>query len=67
VAFRSTLSTYPTTWFIDGQIKLMKGEWINTCELFVRKQFLDTIDRVFEHNTSVVVLGFTLPSHSTRA
>jgi hypothetical protein len=62
-AFQSTLSTRPTTWFIDGQIKLMKGEWVNTWELFVQRQFFDTIDRAFEHNASVVVLGFDDYTH----
>jgi hypothetical protein len=62
-AFQATLSARPTTWFIDGQIKLMKGEWVNTWELFLQKQFLDTIDRAFEHNASVVVLGFDDYTH----
>lgn len=62
-AFRGTLSARPTTWFIDGQIKLMKGEWVNTWELFIQKQFFDTIDRAFEHNASVVVLGFDDYTH----
>jgi hypothetical protein len=62
-AFRATLGLRPTTWFIDGQIKLMKGEWINTWELFVRRQFLDTIDRAFDHHASVVVLGFDDYTH----
>ena len=62
-AFKPTLATRPTTWFIDGQIKLMKGEWVNTWELFLQKQFLDTIDRAFEHNASVVVLGFDDYTH----
>lgn len=62
-AFRSTLSTRPMTWFIDGQIKLMKGSWVNTWELFIQKQFFDTIDRAFEHNASVVVLGFDDYTH----
>jgi hypothetical protein len=62
-AFRSTLSMRPTTWFIDGQIKLMKGEWVKTWELFIQRQFFDTIDRAFEHNASVVVLGFDDYTH----
>jgi hypothetical protein len=62
-AFKPTLSTRPTTWFIDGQIKLMKGEWVNTWELFLQRQFLDTIDRAFEHNAAVVVLGFDDYTH----
>ncbi len=62
-AFKPSLTTRPTTWFIDGQIKLMKGEWVNTWELFLQRQFLDTIDRAFEHNASVVVLGFDDYTH----
>lgn len=62
-AFQATLTTTPTTWFIDGQIKLMKGEWVNTWELFVQRQFLDTIDRAFEHGAAVVVLGFDDYTH----
>jgi hypothetical protein len=62
-AFRATLGMRPTAWFIDGQIKLMKGEWVNTWELFLQKQFFDTIDRAFEHNASVVVLGFDDYTH----
>ena len=62
-AFRPTLSTRPTVWFVDGQIKLMKGEWVNTWELFIQRQFFDTIDRAFEHNASVVVLGFDDYTH----
>jgi len=62
-AFKPTLSVRPATWFIDGQIKLMKAEWITTWELFVQKQFFDTIDRAFEHNASVVVLGFDDYTH----
>lgn len=63
VAFDSTLQIQPTTWFIDGQIKLMKGEWVNTWELFIQRQFLDTIDRAFEHGAAVVVLGFDDYTH----
>ncbi len=62
-AFQATLTTRPTTWFIDGQIKLMKGEWVNTWELFLQRQFFDTIDRAFELNASVVVLGFDDYTH----
>jgi len=62
-AFQPTLPTRPTTWFIDGQIKLMKAEWIDTWELFLQRQIFDTIDRAFELNASVVVLGFDDYTH----
>ena len=35
-AFKPTLAARPTTWFIDGQINLMKGEWVNTWEIFLQ-------------------------------
>jgi hypothetical protein len=62
-AFSRKLGVTPTTWFIDGQIKLMKGSWIKTWDMFIQKQFIDTIDRAFEHSASVVVLGFDDYTH----
>jgi hypothetical protein len=62
-AFSRSLGVRPTTWFIDGQIKLMKGSWIVTWDMFIQKQFIDTIDRAFEHRASVVVLGFDDYTH----
>lgn len=45
--------------FIDGQVKLMKPDYINTWDLFVAKQFVDPIDKLFlEHDAKVIVLGF---------
>lgn len=46
------------TVFIDGQIRLMKPDYIRTWDLFVQKQFLDAIDRWFAQGALVVVLGF---------
>lgn len=62
-AFCRQLHVTPTTWFIDGQIKLMKGAWVVTWEMFIKHQFTDTIDRAFEHSASVVVLGFDDYTH----
>lgn len=56
------------TVFIDGQVKLMKPEYIKTWNLFVQKQFIDTIDRMFlEHDARVVVVGFDNYAYVPRA
>lgn len=62
-AFQSKLPCVPTTWFIDGQIKLMKAAWIDTWELFFHRQFVDTIERALEFGASVVVMGFDDYTH----
>lgn len=62
-AFHSKLPCVPTTWFIDGQIKLMKAAYINTWELFFHRQFVDTIERALEFGASVVVMGFDDYTH----
>jgi len=62
-AFHSKLPCVPTTWFIDGQIKLMKAAWIDTWELFFHRQFVDTIERALEFGASVVVMGFDDYTH----
>ena len=62
-AFARDLGVTPTTWFIDGQIKLMKGAWVVTWDMFIKHQFIDTIDRAFDHGASVVVLGFDDYTH----
>ena len=46
------------TVFIDGQIRLMKPDYIKTWDLFVRKQFIEVIDRWFATGAHMVVLGF---------
>jgi len=63
LAFHSSLPCVPTTWFIDGQIKLMKAAWIDTWETFFHKQFVDTIDRALAFGASVVVMGFDDYAH----
>jgi len=62
-AFHKSLPCVPTTWFIDGQIKLMKAGWIDTWEVFFHRQFVDTIDRALAFGASVVVLGFDDYAH----
>lgn len=49
--------------FIDGQVKLMKADYIKTWKLFVQKQFIDTIDRCFADGSAVVVLAFDNYKH----
>jgi len=44
--------------FIDGQIKLMKAESINTWSCFIKQQFIRCLDRAFNQGIPVVVLGF---------
>jgi hypothetical protein len=62
-AFRESLPTVPVSWFVDGQIKLMKAAWITTWEVFFRMQFVKTIDRAFESGAQVVIMGFDDYTH----
>jgi hypothetical protein len=62
-AFTQSLPTTPVSWFVDGQIKLMKGAWITTWEVFFRMQFVRTIDRAFESGARVVIMGFDDYTH----
>ena len=62
-AFTQTLPVAPGTVFIDGQIKLMKGEHVKTWTQFVERQFYHTIDRCFETGAHTVVLGFDNYKH----
>ena len=62
-AFHNKLPCVPTTWFIDGQIKLMKAAWIDTWETFFHRQFVDTIERALGFGASVVVMGFDDYAH----
>jgi hypothetical protein len=63
LAFHNNLPCVPTTWFIDGQIKLMKAAWIDTWETFFHRQFVDTIERALGFGSSVVVMGFDDYTH----
>jgi hypothetical protein len=62
-AFKTSLDIIPVTWFVDGQIKLMKGAWITTWEVFFQMQFIRTIDRAFEVGAQVVIMGFDDYTH----
>jgi len=57
-AFTPTLPRKAATVFIDGQIKLMKADYIRTWPLFFENQFVHTVEKAFESGASVVVLGF---------
>lgn len=62
-AFHKDMPCTPTTWFIDGQIKLMKAAWIDTWETFFHRQFVDTIQRALDFGVSIVVMGFDDYAH----
>ncbi len=62
-AFKESLPTVPVSWFVDGQIKLMKAAWITTWDVFFRMQFVKTIDRAFENGAQVVIMGFDDYTH----
>jgi hypothetical protein len=62
-AFTAALPAVPVSWFVDGQIKLMKGAWITTWEVFFRMQFVRTIDRAFDSGAQVVIMGFDDYTH----
>ena len=62
-AFTEALPAVPVSWFVDGQIKLMKGAWINTWEVFFQMQFVRTIDRAFDSGAQVVIMGFDDYTH----
>ena len=57
------LRAQPHVVFIDGQIKLMKAEWINSWSEFLRAQFYKMIDQAFADGARVVVLGFDDYAH----
>jgi len=57
-AFADALPARPDIVFIDGQIKLMKGDFITTWDAFVQCQFINTIESAFALGAPVVVMGF---------
>lgn len=57
-AFTPDLQSKPHTVFIDGQINLMKADYINTWKLFLEKQFTEKIRAAFALGARVVVLAF---------
>jgi len=48
----------PKAVFVDGQINLMKSDWIVTWDQFVYHQYIRMIDRFFAQGIKVVILGF---------
>ena len=62
-AFSEAIPTVPVSWFVDGQIKLMKGAWITTWEVFFQMQFVRTIDRALDTGAQVVIMGFDDYTH----
>ena len=62
-AFSAALPARPDIVFIDGQIKLMKGDFITTWDAFVQSQFINTIESAFELGAPVVVMGFDDYTH----
>ena len=59
VAFQDSLPEKTIhTVFIDGQIKLMKPDYIKTWDMFIHIQFVKIIQRHFDSGCKVVVLGF---------
>jgi hypothetical protein len=62
-AFAAKLAAVPGTVFIDGQIKLMKGDHVKTWKQYVEMQFFHTIDRCFQTGAHTVVLGFDNYAH----
>jgi len=57
-AFSDALPARPDIVFIDGQIKLMKGDHVTTWDAFVQYQFINTIESAFALGAPVVVMGF---------
>ena len=62
-AFKQNMPVVPVTWFVDGQIKLMKAAWITTWEVFFKMQFVRTIDRALDGGAQVVIMGFDDYTH----
>jgi len=66
-AFTEHLPVVPGTVFVDGQIKLMKGEHVKTWARFIEQQFFHTLDKCFQLGAHTVVLGFDNYQHVPRA
>jgi hypothetical protein len=67
-AFQSTIPGSSQATFIDGQIKLMKAESIQTWAHFLHSQFTCIINRHFrEYGCKTVVLAFDDKRHVPRA
>jgi hypothetical protein len=62
-AFKPVLGVTPYTVFIDGQINLMKADYIRTWTHFFEQQFLNKVEKAFAYGAKVVVLGFDNYKH----
>jgi|TARA_Y100000389_G_scaffold48338_1_gene43588 hypothetical protein len=62
-AFTPVIGLRPYTVFIDGQINLMKADYIKTWPMFFEYQFLRKVENAFTHGAKVVVLGFDNYKH----
>lgn len=62
-AFSDKLKFKPDLVFIDGQVKLMKAESINTWPTFLNVQFFSLIDKCFQWGADTIVLGFDNYNH----
>ena len=57
-SFSHVRINHPSCVFIDGQIKMMKSDAIKTWGLFIKIQFVCTVQNAFDKGAEVVVLGF---------
>ena len=62
-AFTDAAPKRPDVVFIDGQVKLMKADAIDSWSLFFQIQFFKTIERSFALGAHTVVLGFDNYEH----
>lgn len=57
-AFTPDLAVKPHVVFIDGQINLMKADYIKTWALFLERQFVEKVRAAFALGARVVVVAF---------
>jgi hypothetical protein len=57
-AFSRALPFKPQTAFIDGQLHLMRPSFINTWDMFLKIQYVNPINRLFDMGATTVVLAF---------
>lgn len=62
-AFSASIPVIAKTWFIDGQIKLMKADYIRSWDQFLRAQFVAPIELAWASGATYVVLGFDNYDH----
>lgn len=62
-AFTPVLELKPHVVFIDGQINLMKADYIQTWSMFFEYQFMRKVDNAFSYGARLVVLAFDNYKH----